>query len=80
MNKQLFRIHMLKNNDNQVTLSEALQLPQSAISARINGKTEFRQNEINAIRLRWGLSDAETVDVFFTDEVSEKDTNKKKGA
>ena len=77
MNTQLFRIYMVKNNETQKTLAEALNLPQSAVSARINGKTVFRQNEINIIRKRWNLSDKETVDLFFAEIVSEIDTAEK---
>ena len=77
MNTQLFRIYMVKNNETQKTLAEALNLPQSAVSARINGKTVFRQDEINIIRKRWNLSDKETVDLFFAEIVSEIDTAEK---
>ena len=77
MNTQLFRIYMVKNNETQKTLAEALNLPQSAVSARINGKTAFRQDEINIIRKRWNLSDKETVDLFFAEIVSEIDTAEK---
>ena len=77
MNKRLFRAKMVENNDNQSTIAEALDLPQSAVSARINGKTEFRQKEINVLRIRWKLSDKDTVDIFFTDEISNLDTNQK---
>ena len=77
MNKRLFKIYMIKNNDTQTILADVLHLPQSAVSARINGKTSFRQDEINTIRRRWKLSDPETVDIFFDDEVSVQDTNKK---
>lgn len=77
MNSKLFKIHMLRNNDTQAILAEVLELPQSAISARINGKTEFRQNEINTIRKRWDLSNTDTVDIFFEEEVSDIDTGKK---
>ena len=71
MNTKLFKIKMIENNDTQAILAEVLDLPQSAISARINGKIDFRQNEINLLRKRWNLSDSDTVDIFFTDEVSE---------
>ena len=77
MNKQEFKIHMVKNHDSQKTLAEAMGLQQSAISARINGHTEFRQNEINFLIKRWGLTDSETIKIFFADEVSGKDTDKK---
>ena len=77
MNTKLFKIFMVKNNDTQSRLADALGLPQSAVSDRINGKTDFRQSEINIIRMRWELSDQETVDIFFTKEVSKQDTIQK---
>ena len=78
MNATLLRVHMVANNDTQTELSRDMGIAQSALSMRINGKTEFRQNEINFIKKRYNLSDKETIDIFFADEVSEKDT--KKGA
>ena len=78
MNATLLRMHMVANNDTQTELSRDMGIAQSALSMRINGKTEFRQNEINLIKKRYNLSDKETIDIFFADEVSEKDT--KKGA
>ena len=74
MNTLLFNVCKVKNNDTQAILAKAMGIPQSALSARINGKIEFRQNEINFIRKRWSLTDQETVDIFFSDNVSEKDT------
>ena len=76
MNTILFNVYKVKNHDTQSSLSEAMGMPQSALSARINGKIEFRQNEINFIRRRWNLTDEETVDIFFSDEVSKEDTEK----
>ena len=78
MNTQLFKSFMVMNGDTQTILADVLHLPQSAVSARINGKTAFRQDEINTIRVRWNLSDKQTVDIFFTQAVSKEDT--KKGA
>ncbi len=74
MNTLQFNVYKVKNHDTQAILAEAMGIPQSALSARINGKIEFRQNEINFIRKRWSLTDQETVDIFFSDKVSEKDT------
>ena len=74
MNKSLFIKHMKRNDDTQITLADAMGMAQSALNGRINGKTEFRKNEINFIRRRWCLTDHETVDIFFTEEVSEQDT------
>ena len=78
MNATLLRMHMVANNDTQTELSRDMGIAQSALSMRINGKTEFRQNEINFIKKRYNLSDKDTIDIFFADVVSEKDT--KKGA
>lgn len=74
MNTIEFRIQMVKNHDNQVELAKDMGMAQSALSMRINGKIEFRQNEINFIRKRYNLSDQETIDIFFTKEVSKLDT------
>lgn len=74
MNTLQFNVYKVKNHDTQAILAEAMGIPQSALSARINGKIEFRQNEINFIRKRWSLTDQETVDIFFSEKVSEKDT------
>ena len=78
MNTQLFKSFMIMNGDTQTILADVLHLPQSAVSARINGKTAFRQDEINTIRVRWNLTDKQTVDIFFVPAVSKEDT--KKGA
>ena len=77
MNKTEFKIEMIKNHDNQTTIAEAMGLPQSAISARINGTTEFKQNEIYFLMKRWNLSEKRTIDIFFTDGVSKIDTIEK---
>ena len=76
MNTSLFKMYMIKNHETQLSMAQFLGLPQSAISARINGKTDFRQSEIKMIKKRWNLTDQETVDIFFNDEVSAEDTDK----
>ena len=70
MNKPLIRAIIVKNNDTQDRLAEALNLSRSAISNRINGKIDFRLSEINCIRLRYKLSAKEVVDIFFDRAVS----------
>lgn len=70
MNKPLIRAIIVKNNDTQDRLAEALNLSRSAISNRINGKIDFRLSEINCIRLRYNLSAKEVVDIFFDRAVS----------
>lgn len=69
MNKAKIRAAMAMNDDNQEKLAEALNLPVSAISARINGKIDFRASEIVKIIKRYHLSDRETAEIFF-DEIA----------
>ena len=70
MNKPLIKSVIAKNNDTQESLASVLNLPQSALSNRINGKIEFRVSEINCIRKRYKLTAKETVDIFFDSAVS----------
>lgn len=70
MNKPLFKSIIARNSDTQQALADYLELPQSALSHRINGKVDFRLSEIRRIRSRYKLTADETVDIFFTDAVS----------
>ena len=45
-------------------------LPTSALNMRINGKIEFRRNEIIFIKRRYSLSSDEVDSIFFTEIVS----------
>lgn len=65
MDMNRLRYFMGKHGDNQAELAKALQLPQSALSARMNGHTEFRQNEMDIIRKRYDLSADELQAIFF---------------
>ena len=67
---------MKRNYDTQDALAKALGIQPSGLSERINGKIDFRRSEINLIRQRYNLTDAETVKIFFTDDVSQADTER----
>ena len=70
MNKPLLKSIIAKNDDTQDALAEALSLPRSSLSNRINGKIDFRVSEINCIRRRYKLTAKETLDIFFDQAVS----------
>ena len=70
MNKSMMKSVIVRNNDTQAALAQALNLPQSAISNRINGKIDFRISEIQCIRKRYKLTAQETEDIFFDGAVS----------
>ena len=74
MNTGEMKAAMKRNYDTQEALAKALGLQTSGVCDRINGKIDFRRSEINLIRQRYNLTDAETVKIFFTDKVSSDET------
>ena len=70
MNSSELKAAMARNNDTQEKLAEFLGLQTSGVSARINGKIDFRRSEINKIRERYNLTDQETISIFFNENVS----------
>ena len=76
MNKNLFRSVMIEHGDNYDSLSKAMQITTSALCNKINEKTGngFTQPEILAIKKRYNLSPSQIDEIFFSIEVSWKDT------
>ena len=70
MNSLEMKVAMKRNEDTQEQLAEALGLQVSGINARINGHIDFRISEVEKIRRRYNLSDAELINIFFTTKVS----------
>ena len=66
MNKTALRIKMLANNDTGITLSKALNMSETTLSAKINGKAEFTRNEIASIKERYNLNPKQIDNIFFT--------------
>ena len=74
MKRNLLYSVIVGHGDTMSTLAEAMGLPLSALSNRMHGKVEFRQNEILFIKRRYHLTAEETERIFFAEIVSEKDT------
>ena len=70
MNSNLLKATIVKNGDTQEKLAEAMGLQTSGLNMRINGHVEFRRNEINFIKQRYGLTTDEIDAIFFTELVS----------
>ena len=65
MDMNQLRSFMARHGDKQSDLAKALGLPQSALSARMNGHTDFRQKEMEIIRKRYELSAESLQAIFF---------------
>ena len=74
MNKNKFKAMVYDHGETMADLAQAMGLPQSALSARANGKTDFRQNELGFIKSHYGLTAREMEEIFFADVVSNIDT------
>ena len=70
MNANELKAAMKRNEDTQEKLAEALGIKASGVSERISGRIQFRRNEIDIIRQRYNLTDADTMKIFFADDVS----------
>ena len=67
VNTTEMKVEMKRNNDTLVRLAESLGLSTTSVSYRINNKTEWRSNEINAVVRRYHLTPARAMELFFED-------------
>ena len=74
MNSNLLKATIIKNGETQEKLAKDMGLQTSALNMRINGKIEFRRNEIIFIKQRYNLSSDEVDSIFFDEIVSKIDT------
>ena len=74
VNKQLLRSKMALFGDTVATLSSKIGTSTASLSLKINGKSDFRQSEIDKIKNIYYLSAEEIVNIFFASSVSYKDT------
>jgi len=77
VNKKLLISKMKFYGDIYNDLAQYLGISLSRVTAKINETSgaEFNQGEIRKIRNRYKLSDEEVISIFFTEDVSCKDTN-----
>lgn len=76
MNSQLLKGIIRIHDGSQSVLADAMGISLSRLNAKINETdAEFTQSEIVFIRDRYHLSTSQVTDIFFSPEVSEKDTN-----
>lgn len=70
MNKSALRAKMIIYGDTGITLAKALDISETTLSAKLNGKAEFTRNEIAKIKSRYKLSAEEVDEIFFNQSVT----------
>lgn len=70
VNKRKLLGVIVENGDTQRELSKAIGISLAALSAKINGKREFKLSEISTIAVRYGLDKGAIYDIFFAEFVA----------
>ena len=65
MNLTEFKVEMIRNNLNQLQLSEAMGLTQSAMSKKLNGVNDFSREDIAKVIKIFKLTPERTKEIFF---------------
>lgn len=65
MNIKLLKSKMVLAGDNQKDLAEHLSLSENAMSFKMNGKAQFKADEIAKIVWKYDLTAQETHEIFF---------------
>lgn len=65
IDSNLLRSKMVLFDDTNESLAEALNISRQTMSAKITGKTDFKQSEIKVIVERYKLTPEETEQTFF---------------
>lgn len=66
-NTVMLKAKMVLNHDTVLGLADFLGLNRQSLSAKINGRTEFKQSEIGKIACRYRLTYNEMNEIFFNE-------------
>lgn len=66
-NTPLLKSKMALNNDTTIALAQCLGLNRQNVSAKVNGKRDFKQTEMAKIIKRYNLTDKEIRAIFWND-------------
>ena len=67
METKLFKSKMALFGDTAVSLAKCLGIHRLTLSEKINGKSDFKQSEINFFINHWSLTASEVVQIFFNE-------------
>lgn len=63
--KNKLQYYIKRADETQGDLAKALDISESILSWKINGKSQFKQAEIQQIKKRYGMTAEEVEDCFF---------------
>ena len=64
-NTELLKCEMILNKDSVMSLAKYLGVSRANMSAKINGKREFKQSEIGKIAFRYKMTYEKMNEIFF---------------
>ena len=70
MNASEFKIELLRNNLTVPELAKMIGMDKATIYSRLSGDSEFKHNEICAVRDALHITDDRLLTIFFAYEVS----------
>lgn len=70
MNKQLLHFIVSKKGYTNEDIAKVLGISRGSYQARLNGSVQFTLKEMNAIRDKLRMTDAEVLGVFFAENVN----------
>ena len=65
MQSKLFKSKMTLNEDTISSLSELMNIHRNTLAEKIDGKAQFKQNEIDFFIAHWKLTPHEVIQIFF---------------
>lgn len=71
MNKEEFKIRMIRSNDTNKSLSKLLGISETTLTRKINeNRSQFYRAEIEKLKKYWNLTNEEVDLIFFKSTVS----------
>ena len=71
MNKEEFKIRMIRSNDTNKSLSKLLGISETTLTRKINeNRSQFYRTEIERLKKYWNLTNEEVDLIFFKSTVS----------
>lgn len=65
MDKMEFKVERIRHNQKNYEIADMLGITHQALSSKINGRTQFRVDEIEKIAKMWNLSSERICAIFL---------------